>query len=171
MEEFELTFLPKELPEGVFKSPSKEMLDIYLPAFSSHPTLRIRKSGSKHEITKKQPVKEGDASHQLETTISLTVEEFADLEKIAGKRIYKTRYVYEEKGIMYEIDVFQKDLKGLVLVDVEFKNAEDKNTFKKPDWLLVEITQETFIAGGMLAGKRYGDIEKELLDFDYKKIA
>ena len=90
MEEIELTYLPKNLPEMIFQAPSKKMVDIYIPASSEHPFLRIRKSGGKSEITKKQPIKEGDSSHQLETTIPLSEEEYSDLEKISGKRVSKT---------------------------------------------------------------------------------
>ena len=170
MDEFELTYLPKSLPEGVWSAPSKEMLDIYIPAAAEHPILRIRKSGSKHEMTKKQPVSEGDASHQIETTIPLTAEEFADLERLPGRRIYKARYAYTENGVEYEIDVFQQSLRGLVLVDVEFASAEEKAAFKAPDWILADITQEKFIAGGMLCGKSYADIEEKLKTFGYNKI-
>ena len=170
MEELELTYLAKKLPEGIKNSPAKEMLDIYLPSFGAHPDLRIRKIGDRREITKKQPVKDGDSSHQLETTIPLTKEEYAELNNLKGKRVEKTRYYYEERGINYEIDVFQSGLKGLVLVDVEFDSLEKKAAFVPPAWCLVEVTQEEFIAGGMLSGKSYSDIEEKLQKFGYIKL-
>lgn len=167
MEELELTYLPKSLPPGILASPSNEMLDIYVPQSADHPILRIRRSGKKHEITKKQPIKQEDFSSQLETTIPLTSEEFADLEKIHGKRVAKTRYLYEENGVHYEIDVFQGSLKGLILVDIEFNSLEDKSNFSPPDWLLTEVTQEKFLVGGMLCGKSYTEIEGKLKSFGY----
>lgn len=170
MEELELTYLVKTLPEGVLTSPSKELLDIYLPSNEAHPHLRIRKSGQKYEITKKQPIVDGDASRQLETTIPLTEKEFEEMNALKGKRVEKTRYYYKEGTISYEIDVFRGDLSGLVLADVEFTSVEDKAAFKMPSWCLAEVTQEDFIAGGMVCGKKYEDIEKELLRFGYKKI-
>lgn len=39
-----------------------------------------------------------------------------------------------------------------------------------PDFCLVDVTQETFLAGGMLCGKRYADIEAGLDRFGYRKI-
>lgn len=170
MDEFELTYLPKIIPAAVFENTPKKMLDIYIPASAEHPHLRIRHAGSKYEITNKQPVVEGDSSHQYEATIPLTPEEFADLEKVPGKRVMKNRYVYTEDGTVYEIDVFVGDLEGLVLVDVEFKTAEDKSAFVPPAWLLTEVTQEQFIAGGMLCGKSYADIEERLVALGYSKI-
>ncbi len=171
MEEIELTYLAKEIIlEKIKNTPYKEMVDIYVPSTSNHPTLRIRKSGSKYEITKKEPIKSGDASHQLETTIPLTEEEFSELSQIQGKRVTKNRFVYEEESNTYEIDVFQGDLKGLILVDIEFKSIEEKDRFTPPSWVLVEVTQENFIAGGMLCGKSYKDIEEKLIKFEYSKI-
>jgi CYTH domain-containing protein len=170
MEELELTYLIKRVPPVVLKSPSKNLLDIYIPTNSEHPSLRIRKSGDKHEITKKQPIVDGDASRQLETTIPLTKEEFEDLNKLKGKRVEKTRYYYKEKGIAYEVDVFAGELSGLILVDVEFPSVKEKSQFKMPAWCLIEVTQEKFIAGGMLCGKKYKDIEKKLQVMGYKKV-
>lgn len=121
MEELELTYLVRELPEGVLRSPSKELLDIYLPADAAHPILRIRKAGDQYEITKKEPIDAQDASRQLETTIPLTADEFKELETIPGRRVAKTRYYYQEGDISYEIDAFRDDLSGLVLADKERK--------------------------------------------------
>ncbi|MEK7650500.1 MAG: hypothetical protein AAB364_01355 [Patescibacteria group bacterium] len=170
MEELELTYLAKTLPSDLEKAEKKEMLDIYIPASSDHPTLRIRKNGDKHEITKKQPIVDGDASRQLETTIKLTPAEFADLSQLPGKRVQKTRYLFQENNVNYEIDVFGGDLTGLVLVDVEFPTVEAKSAFSPPDWCLAEVTQETFLAGGMLCGKKYSDIENNLAKFGYQKV-
>jgi CYTH domain-containing protein len=170
MEELELTYLPKYLPDGVLASTAKEMLDIYIPSSAAHPTLRIRQCGTKFEITKKQPIVDGDASRQLETTIPLTNDEYSDLAQLAGKRVQKTRFYYQENGVNYEVDVFRNELAGLVLVDVEFDALEKKSTFIPPPWALADVTQEKFIAGGMICGKKYSDIADELKKFNYQRI-
>ena len=167
MDEFELTYLPKRIPEGIKGAPSKKMLDIYLPAKAEHPSLRIRKQGDLLEIMKKELVDENDASHKKETAIILTEAEYADLEKLPGKRIEKTRYYFSESGITYEIDIFEGPLAGLVLVDIEFPSAVNKSQFTAPEWLLADVTQEEFVAGGMLCGKSYEDIQNDLLRFGY----
>lgn len=170
-EEFELTYLAKTLPNNF--SPevkSREILDIYLPASSEHAKLRIRKQGDSYEITKKEPVTGTDSSHQNENTIPLTEEEFNELSTLQGKRVQKIRYYYEENGVMYEIDVFQDALEGLVLVDVEFKSNEDKAKFIPPDWVLADVTQEKFLAGGVLCGKAHAEIEDDLNLYNYSKI-
>ena len=170
MEEIELTYLAKNLPGGLVKFPSKEMLDIYLPSTSAHPGLRIRKRGDVVEITKKRPVVSGDASHQTEHTITLTEDEYRELSAVQGKRVAKTRYYYKEGGTDFEIDIFRGALEGLVLVDVEFSSLEKKNSFPMPSFCLADVTQESFIAGGMICGKSYADIENDLSRFGYHKL-
>ncbi len=170
-EEFELTFLAKNLPSGFsFDLPSKEIIDIYIPKTSDHATLRIRKSGDDYEITKKEPVSGTDSSHQYENTIKLTLAEFSELNNLTGKRLRKIRYYYKENDINYQIDIFQDQLKGLVVVDIEFDSNEEKSKFIPPTWLLSDVTQDKFIAGGVLCGKSYSDLEEELTKRQYKKI-
>jgi CYTH domain-containing protein len=121
-------------------------------------------------MTKKQPEVAGDASAQTEETIVLNQEEFGALNnKVEGKRVRKNRYFYNHQSKMAEIDIFQDDLKGLVLVDFEFESVNEKETFIVPDFCLTEVTQEDFIAGGMLCGKRYQDIEEKLNQFNYQQ--
>jgi CYTH domain-containing protein len=169
MEELERTYLLKEFPPGFNESSSKEMLDIYIPSSSDHPHLRIRKWGEKCEITNKQPVVEGNSSRQHELTIPLTEDEYNELATVPGKRVEKTRYFYKESGHTFEIDVFKGKLAGLVLVDIEFKSVEEMDSFQTPSWCLAEVTQEKFIAGGMLCGKSYTDIDAELTGYGYTK--
>jgi len=168
-EEFEVTYFVKEIPEGLFDASHKEILDIYIPK-NDHSILRIRKSGDRYEITKKIPVSGTDSSHQLENTIPLTEEEYKDLAIVEGKRVRKIRYYYGRDGVQYEVDIFQDTLEGLITVDVEFKDREALEAFVAPDWFLADITQEKFIAGGVLSGKSYGDLEEDLNRFNYTRL-
>lgn len=170
MMELEFRYLAKRLPGGYKNCKKKEILDIYLPTTSRHPILRVRKDGNRFEITKKSPVNKGDSSVQLEQTIPLTPEEFAAFEKINGKRVRKIRYYYPHDGLTAQIDVFQDDLAGLVLIDFEFKSEDQKNSFEKPDFCLTDVTNEEFIAGGMVCGKKYSDLQAKLDKFEYEKI-
>ena len=170
-EEFELTYLIKNFPSAFNDAhETKEILDIYIPASAEHAFLRIRKRGDVFEITKKVLANGTDSSHQIENTIPLTQEEFDDLAQTEGKRVRKIRHYYEENGIMYEIDVFQDKLEGLVLVDVEFNSNAAKDKFIKPDWFLADVTQDKLVAGGVLSGKSYADIEHNLALYNYQKI-
>lgn len=168
--ELERTYLAKFLPEGLGTCPKKEIRDIYIPESEVHPVLRVRQRGDKYEITKKQPVQGTDSSEQYEHTIVLTKEEFLTLEQVNGKKVRKIRHYYNHNGIQAEIDVFQDDLAGLVLVDFEFKEVADKNSFELPDFCLVDVTQDKYFAGGMLCGKKYADVEAHLTELGYKKL-
>jgi hypothetical protein len=57
----------------------------------------------------------------------------------------------------------------MVLVDFEFDTEEDQAAFAMPEFCLADVTQEDFIAGGILAGKKYQDLEEDLKRFNYHK--
>jgi adenylate cyclase len=165
----ERVFLAKTLPKR-FDS-SREMLDIYFPKSAEHPTLRIRKNGERFELTKKQEVDAGDCSVRREQTINISEAEFNELEAgIEGKRIHKQRKTLNYKGLVAEFDVFLGPLRGLVLVDFEFKTEAHKQIFEMPDFCLAEVTQDKTFAGGMLCGKGLADIKPRLQEYGYNEL-
>ena len=170
MIELELTYLAKFLPTGLEKSKHKEIVDVFFPATAEHPVLRLRKNGETFELTKKEPINDGDSSEQLEQTIILSREEFDVFSQLKGKRFAKERYYFPCEGRTAEIDIYKEGLAGLVVIDFEFESSEEKKSFRMPDFCLVDVTQETFVAGGMLCGKKYSDIEPVLERYGYKKL-
>ena len=170
-EEFELTFLAKSIPKEIKGVEPQKMRDTYLPQDSEHPHVRLRQKNDHYEITKKQPVNQSDISHQTEQTIPLDQEEYETLDQVSKRSVTKDRYVVNLNGHTAEIDVFTDGLKGLVVIDFEFENHEEKTAFMPPECCLAEITQENFIAGGMLAGKSYSDIEADLKRYGYKPLS
>ena len=89
--ELELTFLAKEIPEGIKNAIPTRITDVYIPDTAEHSHLRLRKRGNLYEITKKTPVKDGDASEQIEQTIPLTKDEFEALISCSQKRVSITK--------------------------------------------------------------------------------
>jgi CYTH domain-containing protein len=170
MIELERTFLAKSLPANLQRHDCKEILDIYVPREQQHPTLRIRKNGDQYEVTKKEPV-DDNPSRLREETVHITAREFAALSTVEGKRVHKLRYFYPYKAHILEFDVFQDQLAGLVLVDVEFSNDRDKEVFGLPEFCLADVTAEKFLAGGMLCGKSYSNIRPLLKRFDYRPLS
>ena len=169
--ELEKTYLLKEFPKNIKEYKFSEITDIYIPTAEEHPILRIRKKGDKFEITKKHPIKGNDSSEQSEETIALLKEEFEEFNQLKGKRFRKIRHYCNFDGCKsMELDVYKDDLDGLVVVDFEFETVEDKDKFQMPDFCLADVTQEKWFAGGILAGKKYSDIEPVLLKYRYKKI-
>jgi CYTH domain-containing protein len=170
MNEIEKTYLVKYLPNDLESYESREIYDIYLPKENPHPALRIRKNGDQYEITKKTKPNPNDSSHRIEETIKLTEHEFRSFEKLEGKRVRKKRYRYPYNGHIAEIDIFLDKLSGLVLADIEFDSHETKDNQKMPEFCLADMTHEHVVAGGLLAGRSYDDIEPELKKYGYKKI-
>ena len=169
--ERERTFLAKELPQEIKTTKPTRIVDIYIPDTPAHSHLRLKQNGKTYEITKKTSVAAGDASEHIKQTIPLTEEEFAALSRCSAKRIAKDRYRVVIDGILAEIDVFIEDLAGLVLIDFEFDTEDEKDNFIPPSIALADVTQENFIAGGLLAGKTYDTIAPELARFCYKKLS
>lgn len=170
MIELELTYLAKSIPSNLKTYPSKKILDLYVDNGTPHPDLRIRQRGNAYEVTRKTPTQDGDASKQLEVSIEINKEEFESLAGTAAHRVEKTRYFFPYEDKTAEVDVFEGDLAGLVVVDFEFQNEIEKGSFVAPDFCLADVTQEEFIAGGVLAGKSYADIAPRLEEFGYDKL-
>jgi CYTH domain-containing protein len=167
--ELERTFLLKYKPEGLDRCKSVEISDVYFPQSVEHPVLRLRKKGDKRELTKKFPIDGKDSSEQEEHTIILSEKEFEEFFKLEGKELRKIRYYYPVGGLTAEVDVYQDKLRGLCVVDFEFKTKEQKNKFLMPNFCLCEVSQDKTFAAGLLAGKKYGDIESFLKSLNYKK--
>lgn len=168
--ELELSYLASSIPPGLESCEHKEIADIYFPADTNHAKLRIRQEGNSYELTKKTQADPDDAGAQHEENVELTADEFAALAKGDGRKLAKTRYYLPYQDRIAEVDIFSSRLKGLVIIEFEFDTSDEKNAFVKPDFCLADVTQEDFIAGGVLAGKTYQDITPELERFGYKLL-
>ena len=169
--ELERTFLAKRLPEELKGAPAIRIVDTYIPDTVEHAQLRLRQKGDKYEITKKVPVSETDFSAQIESTIILNQAEYEAIERSSRKRVCNDRSKVQIDAPWAEVDVFQEELAGLVLIDFEFGSQNERDEFKMPDVALADVTQEEFIAGGWLSGKSYDDIEVELAKYGYKRLS
>jgi adenylate cyclase len=107
-----------------------------------NPILRIRKSNEDYYLTYKSKSKvpkrkEGDAIIHEEVELPLTADAFQTLKKKTdGNMIYKTRYLIPlSEGLTVELDVFEKQLAGLIFAEVEFPDEKIANEFQPPKWL------------------------------------
>lgn len=122
--------------------------------------LRIRRKGNMYEQTKKTPVKPGDKSRQVEVTVLLRKDEFIRLRRLSLKHLVKTRYLIKlPGGLTAELDVFGGKLKGLVWVEVEFKNEAQRKRFVPPSWFGHEVTNEKWASNSWLAGKSFKQLK------------
>lgn len=150
MLESEYSFLVKFVPKDLEKYPKKEIKQGY---YSDLPSpLRIRESEGKYELTKKVPLKEGDASRYDEVNLPIKKEEFDRLWPACKKSLSKIRYYYPLKNdLKAEIDIYHGRLEGLATVEVEFPSEEVRANFKVPDWFGSDITQEKWAANSELS--------------------
>jgi CYTH domain-containing protein len=168
--ELELTYLAAALPENIAQYKHYTLEDIYFPDSVPHPKMRIRRKGDTYEFTKKTAIDSADAGQQKEENVVLTAEEYQALAAGNGRRVAKTRYYVPYEGRIAEFDVLEGPLEGLVVIDFEFDNLADREAFVMPDFCLADITQEEFVAGGILAGKSYQDIAADLARFNYQPL-
>ncbi len=165
MIENEFSFLVKYLPNDLEKHLKKEIKQGY---FSNLPSpLRIRKQDDKYFLTKKVPIKEGDASRHNETEILIKEEEFKLLWSICKKSLEKTRYYYPidcpsatESNLTAEVDLYHGKLEGLVTVEVEFSSESERKNFMPPDWFGRDITQEEWALNSVLCDLDYEKVKK-----------
>jgi adenylate cyclase len=90
-----------------------------------------------------------------EVEIELRQDQFEELWPLTeGKRVEKTRYFIEHAPYTIELDVFEGDLEGLVVAEVEFGSEEEAEKFTPPDWFVKEVTWDSRYQNSNLA--RFG---------------
>jgi len=55
--------------------------------------------------------------------------------------IEKKRYKIDHKGLIWEVDEFFGENQGLILAEIELQNENQQ--FEKPEWIGIEVTQDT----------------------------
>lgn len=113
------------------------------------PAIRVRKYGDKYyfAIKSKAPKKYDKFDDLIRTEYEIEIDEKAYkylLKCCAGRIIYKTRYFipYKSQNRQYtiELDIFEKDLKGLIYAEIEFKNLKEASNIVVPGWFYKDIT-------------------------------
>ncbi|MCI7531823.1 MAG: CYTH domain-containing protein [Lachnobacterium sp.] len=133
--EIERKYLVRKLPENLEQYNKKKIAQGYL---CTEPVVRIRRSNNDYYMTYK-----GDGLMvREEYNLPLTQEAYEHLRpKIDGLLIAKTRYLIPlDNKLTAELDVFEEDLNGLVIVEVEFNTVEEANAFHAPDWFGEDVT-------------------------------
>ena len=67
--------------------------------------------------------------------------------------IDKTRYLIENEGHTWEVDIFEGSNKGLVVAEVELESEEE--TFIFPSWVTKEVTNDIRYFNSNLVGNPY----------------
>lgn len=155
MKEIERKFLVKELPGNLGQYEKVKIGQGYLNTMSE-PTLRIRQKGDEFFLTYKftsQEEKKKNYNICTEYELIITKEAYNHLKtKIDGYLISKVRYFIKLKdNLVAELDIFEDNLKGLKIVEVEFENEDLANSFTVPNWFGREVTKDKKYRNAYLA--------------------
>lgn len=153
--EIERKFLVKELPENLEQYTCKVIEQGYLCRM---PTVRIRKSNEDYILTYKSDFGIGQDENRTakvlnEIEVPLNEEGYLHLrEKVDNHIIAKKRYLIPlEGGYTAELDIFEEQLSGLMLVEVEFSNEEEANRFTAPSWFGEDVSLDLRYTNGNLS--------------------
>lgn len=96
------------------------------------------------------------------TNIYLNPAEYELLRTLGGRPIVKRRYAYACDGRIYSVDVFESQLAGLVLAEIEFADAHAADRLPLPAFALADVTEVPFFTGGALADATAEQLAREL---------
>jgi len=102
--------------------------------------VRVREKGGLFYLT----VKSSGGLERTEAEMPVQEEDFEMMWGFTeGRRIEKMRYrIPLSGGLFCELDIFDGDLKGLVLAEVEFKDLSSADSFEVPVWFGEEVTDD-----------------------------
>ena len=133
--EIERKFLIKELPDNLESYKHHLISQAYI---LTAPVLRIRQLDHEYILTYKS------AGMMARQEIEMPLDKIAFLKllsKTEGLVISKKRYIIPDNmGHTIELDIFDGDLEGLIMAEVEFASESEANEYIPPEWLGEEVT-------------------------------
>ncbi len=153
MIEIERKFLVKEFP-GVTVYGARSFIQGYITESYEGTTVRVRMAGDKSALTIKGVANSSGLSrteHEIPIEENKAFEMLNDL--CQGRIIIKKRYQVQFHGHTWELDVFDRELKGLMLAEIELKSEDEE--FELPPWIGEEVTGNPDYTNACLAlGKK-----------------
>jgi adenylate cyclase len=138
--EIEKKYLVKELPERLEAFSHSRLTQSYI---SRNPVIRLRKIETEQGCSYVLTVKGEGLSVRQEFELPLTREAYEDLSrKTEGRILEKVRYrIPLAQGYTAELDQFEGELSGLILVEVEFPSEAEMNAFVPPVWFGEDVSE------------------------------
>ena len=137
--EIERKFLVDRLPASFASLTGAVIRQGYLIDAEGGVELRIRQKQARFF----QTIKAGEGLSRTEIEIELSQDQFQQLWPYTdGRRVSKTRYTLPVGNHTAELDRFDGDLAGLVLVEVEFASVDASREFSPPDWFGADVTED-----------------------------
>lgn len=168
---YESIYLAKYIPLEIWSLEYVTIEEKFMPEVEGgHPRVRLKRTGNEYSITRKSRVNLRRSPRHCETTVRLTRRQFERLSRQTGKYLKRKRFKTEIDSSPTIVDIFEDALGGLVLIAFGFDSTEDWARFIPPDCCLVNVTQEKFITGAMLAGKSLIELRPDLDKLGYKPL-
>ncbi|MCF6200893.1 MAG: CHAD domain-containing protein [Hydrogenimonas sp.] len=132
---------------------SVDIEQFYLKA-QEEEVLRYRRRGDRYFIT----LKSGSGLVRSESEKEVSKKEYeAALKRNRGGVVRKRRYLFYSGGLLFELDSFKKPLKGLNILEVEFKSEKEAKEFELPKIfkriLVDEVTGNPTFSNGYISKK------------------
>ncbi len=126
-------------PQGLGDHPSERIAQGYL-ALDGDVEVRLRLRGERAVLT----VKAGGGRCRAEEELEIDRARFDALWPLTeGRRVVKRRYLVPAGGgLRFEVDVYEEELTGVVVAEVEFPDDAAADAFATPDWLGREVTDD-----------------------------
>ncbi|MDC7224797.1 MAG: CYTH domain-containing protein [Spirochaetales bacterium] len=152
-QEIERKFLVKDLPSHYEDYPSVPISQTYLSQPGVAPTLRARQYGDKYLLTIKKRTNP-NRIFAREVEIGLTKEEYLAVKAMGeGRELKKRRYFIPWKQWTVELDIFEGNLEGLILAEIEFASEEEALSAPLPSWFGEDVTADLNYSNNSLSQK------------------
>ena len=133
--EVERKFLVPDPPD-LDGTESDEIEQGYL-AIGADGEVRLRRKGEKLVLTAKR----GAGISREEAEVELDRQAFERLWPLTeGRRLHKRRHLIPHGDLTIEVDVYEGNLEGLVVAEIEFSSEGEARRFDPPDWIGAEVT-------------------------------
>jgi CYTH domain-containing protein len=149
-QEIERKFLVEgELPPGVQDGACELINQGYIAIDPTGAEVRLRAKGGQHTLG----IKSGPARTRVEQEIDVDAGCFETLWPLTdGRRIEKHRYrIATDSAAEIELDIYEGELAGLVVAEVEFPSEREADEFEPPAWLGREVTGDARYSNQSLA--------------------
>jgi adenylate cyclase len=150
MPEIERKLLVEDLPSLDDGSWTARRLEQGYLAVTDAVEVRVRRTdGGDARLT----VKSAPGLSRVEEELELDSDAFERLWPLTeGRRVVKTRWSRDDgDGVVFELDVYEGTLSGLVTLEVEFVDEDAARAWSPPAWAGREVTGEKAYANQSLA--------------------
>ena len=146
MPEIERKFIVRERPPELRSGRPEHIRQGYLSLDPVEVRIRSRE-GRPHELT----VKSVGGLSRAEVNVPLTQEQFDELWPLVRCSITKERTVLHVGEWTVEVDVYEDNLAGLLVAEVEFGSEGEAESFSPPGWFGREVTADARYRNAALA--------------------